>query len=55
MTCPYLGTAERRSPGQPYASYRNRCYADGRPQRIAAQQQKEYCLSDGHWLCPRSV
>jgi len=53
MTCPYLGTAERRSPGQPYASYRNRCYADGRPQRIAAQQQKEYCLSDGHWLCPR--
>ena len=55
MTCPYLGTAERRSPGQPYASYRNRCYADGRPQRIAAQQQKEYCLSDGHWLCPRFV
>jgi len=53
MTCPYLGTAEQRSPGQPYASYRNRCYADGRPQRIAAQQQKEYCLSDEHWLCLR--
>jgi tetratricopeptide (TPR) repeat protein len=53
MTCPYLGTAERRSPGQPYASYRNRCYADGRPQRIAARHQKEYCLSGGHWLCPR--
>jgi hypothetical protein len=53
MTCPYLGTAKQRSPGQPYASYRNRCYADGRPQRIAARQQKDYCLSDGHWLCAR--
>ncbi len=53
MTCPYLGGDERRSPGQPYASYRNRCYADGRPQRIAARHQKEYCLSGGHWLCPR--
>lgn len=53
MTCPYLGTAERRSPGQPYASYRNRCYTDGRPQRIATRQQQDYCLSDEHWLCLR--
>ena len=53
MTCPYLGTAEQRSPGQPYASYCNRCYADGRPQRIAAHQQREYCLSDEHWRCLR--
>ncbi len=53
MMCPYLGTAERRSPGQPYASYRNRCYADGSQQRIATQQQRERCLSAEYWLCLR--